>query len=135
MKNSLLALMLVSFLSACGGGGGGTAPADPPGTGGGGGGGSGSGGGSGGGGSTGPTAEEYRDAALILDIGTFGARYSDVESVAESGVDSWLDEQFTMPISLHEPIVRRYAAEYGFNNQDSPIPVGQFRRFAFLRMR
>ena len=33
MKNSLLALMLVSFLSACGGGGGGTAPADPPGTG------------------------------------------------------------------------------------------------------
>ena len=73
MKHSLIALVLVSFLSACGGGGGGSSPADPPGSGGGG---SGSGGGSGGGGSTGPTeptAEEYRDAALILDIGTFGA--------------------------------------------------------------
>ena len=132
MKHSLIALVLVSFLSACGGGGGGSTPADPPGSGGGG---SGSGGGGGGGGSTGPTeptAEEYRDAALILDIGTFGARYSDVESVAESGVDAWLDEQFTMPISLHEPIVRRYGAQYGFNNQDSPIPIAQFRRFAFF---
>ena len=136
MNHSLIALVLVSFISACGGGGSGSAPVDPPGTGGGGG--SGSGGGSGGGGSTGPTeptAEEYRDAALILDIGTFGARYSDVESVAEIGVDAWLDEQFTMPISLHEPIVRRYGAQYGFNNQDSPIPIGQFRRFAFSRTR
>ena len=107
-------------------------PVDPSGSGGGG---SGAGGGSGGGGSTGPsepTADAYRDAALILDIGTFGARYSDVESVAEIGVDTWLDEQFSMPISLHEPIVRRYAAQYGFDNQDSPIPVGQFRRFAFF---
>ena len=52
--------------------------------------------------------------------------------MAEIGVDTWLDEQFSMPISLHEPIVRRYAAQYGFNNQDSPIPVGQFRRFAFF---
>ena len=130
MKNSLTSLVLVSLLSACGGGGGST-PVDPPSSGGG----SGSGGGSSGGGATGPTgptAEEYRDAALILDIGTFGARYSDVEFVAESGVDAWLDEQFSLPISLHEPIVRRYGAQYGFNNQDSPIPVGQFRRFAFF---
>ena len=37
-----------------------------------------------------------------------------------------------MPISLHEPIVRRYGAQYGFNNQDSPIPIAQFRRFAFF---
>jgi len=131
MKNSLISLVLVSLLSACGGGGGSTS-VDPPSSGGVG---SDSGGGSGGGGATGPTeptAEEYRDAALILDIGTFGARYSDVESVAESGVDAWLDEQFSLPISLHEPIVRRYGAQYGFNNQDSPIPVGRFRRFAFF---
>jgi uncharacterized protein (DUF1800 family) len=52
--------------------------------------------------------------------------------VAESGVDAWLDQQFSMPISLHEPIVRRYGAQYGFNNQDSPIPIGLFRRFAFF---
>ena len=132
MKYYVIVLALMSLLSACGGGGGGSASVDPSGSGGGG---SGSGGGSGGGGSTGPsepTADAYRDAALILDIGTFGARYSDVESVAEIGVDTWLDEQFSMPISLHEPIVRRYAAQYGFNNQDSPIPVGQFRRFAFF---
>ena len=132
MKYYVITLALMSLLSACGGGGGGSASVDPSGSGGGG---SGAGGGSGGGGSTGPsepTADAYRDAALILDIGTFGARYSDVESVAEIGVDTWLDEQFSMPISLHEPIVRRYAAQYGFNNQDSPIPVGQFRRFAFF---
>jgi uncharacterized protein (DUF1800 family) len=125
MKHSLVALALLALLTACGGGGGGSPPVDPPG----------SGGGSGGGGSTGPsepTAEDYRDAALILDTGTFGARYSDVESVAESGVDAWLDQQFSMPISLHEPIVRRYGAQYGFNNQDSPIPIGLFRRFAFF---
>ena len=125
MKHSLVALALLALLTACGGGGGGSPPVDP----------AGSGGGSGGGGSTGPsepTAEDYRDAALILDTGTFGARYSDVESVAESGVDAWLDQQFSMPISLHEPIVRRYGAQYGFNNQDSPIPIGLFRRFAFF---
>ena len=125
MKHSLVALALLALLTACGGGGGGSPPVDPPG----------SGGGSGGGGSTGPsepTAEDYRDAALILDTGTFGARYSDVESVAESGVDAWLDQQFSMPISLHEPIVRVYGAQYGFNNQDSPIPIGLFRRFAFF---
>ena len=125
MKHSLVALALLALLTACGGGGGGSPPVDPPG----------SGGGSGGGGSTGPsepTAEDYRDAALILDTGTFGARYSDVESVAESGVDAWLDQQFSMPISLHEPIVRRYGAQYGFNNQDSPIPIGLYRRFAFF---
>ena len=125
MKYSLVALALLALLTACGGGGGGSPPVDPPG----------SGGGSGGGGSTGPsepTAEDYRDAALILDTGTFGARYSDVESVAESGVDAWLDQQFSMPISLHEPIVRRYGAQYGFNNQDSPIPIGLYRRFAFF---
>ena len=125
MKHSLVALALLALLTACGGGGGGSPPVDPPG----------SGVGSGGGGSTGPsepTAEDYRDAALILDSGTFGARYSDVESVAESGVDAWLDQQFSMPISLHEPIVRRYGAQYGFNNQDSPIPIGLFRRFAFF---
>ena len=29
MKHSLIALVLVSFLSACGGGGGGSTPADP----------------------------------------------------------------------------------------------------------
>ena len=125
MKHSLVALALLALLTACGGGGGGSPPVDPPG----------SGVGSGGGGSTGPsepTAEDYRDAALILDSGTFGARYSDVESVAKSGVDAWLDQQFSMPISLHEPIVRRYGAQYGFNNQDSPIPIGLFRRFAFF---
>ena len=125
MKHSLVALALLALLTACGGGGGGSPLVDPPG----------SGGGGGGGGSTGPsepTAEDYRDAALILDTGTFGARYSDVESVAESGVDAWLDQQFSMPISLHEPIVRRYGAQYGFNNQDSPIPIGLFRRFAFF---
>jgi uncharacterized protein (DUF1800 family) len=125
MKHSLVALALLALLTACGGGGGGSPPVVPPG----------SGGGSGGGGSTGPsepTAEDYRDAALILDTGTFGARYSDVESVAESGVDAWLDQQFSMPISLHEPIVRVYGAQYGFNNQDSPIPIGLFRRFAFF---
>jgi uncharacterized protein (DUF1800 family) len=126
MKNSLVALALLALLTACGGGGGGSSPPVVP---------PGSGGGSGGGGSTGPseaTAEDYRAAALILDTGTFGARYSDVESVAESGVDAWLDQQFSMPISLHEPIVRRYGAQYGFNNQDSPIPIGLFRRFAFF---
>lgn len=125
MKHSLVALALLALLTACGGGGGGSPPVDPPG----------SGVGSGGGGSTGPsepTAEDFRDAALILDSGTFGARYSDVESVAKSGVDAWLDQQFSMPISLHEPIVRRYGAQYGFNNQDSPIPIGLFRRFAFF---
>jgi uncharacterized protein (DUF1800 family) len=134
MKNSLVALVFVSLLAACGGGGGGSSTVDPPGTGGGGGSGSGSSG-SGGGGSAGPTeptAEDYQNAALVLDLGTFGARYSDIENVAEEGVDAWLEEQFSMPISLHEPIVRRYGAQYGFNNQDSPIPVGQFRRFAFF---
>ena len=58
MKHSLIALVLVSFLSACGGGGGGSTPADPPGSGGGG---SGSGGGGGGGGMHGAAEMERGD--------------------------------------------------------------------------
>ena len=130
MKHSLIVLVLVSFLPARGGGGGGSLPTDPPGSGGGGSGSGGSGGGATG--PTEPTAEDYRDAALILDIGSFGARYSDIESVAESGVDAWLDEQFMMPISLHETIVRRYGVQYGYDLQDSPIFPGLYRRFAFF---
>lgn len=132
MKNPLLGLILVSLLTACGGGAGGT-PSDPPGSNGGGSGSGGSGsGGSSGGGASGPSDEAYRTAALMLDLGSFGARYSDIEAVAEEGVEAWLDAQFAMPVTQHEPIVRRYGAQYSFNNQDSPIFPGLFRRFAFF---
>lgn len=108
------------LLVACGGGGGGSdRPAAPPGannpppaadpT---------------------PTAAELNEAAKLLARTTFGPSYDDINQAAEDGIGNWLDEQFAMPPSYHEPIVRRYLDEYGFDVNANP-PPGTFRRFAF----
>jgi uncharacterized protein (DUF1800 family) len=127
MIRSFVAAVMLSVLAACGGGGGSSSGLpNVPDTG---------GGGAGGGGSTlptEPTLEEYRDAALILDVATFGPRQSDIDAVAKTGVDDWLDTQFEMPITGHEPIVRRYGAQYGFDSQVSPVRPALYRRFAFF---
>ena len=107
MMRSFVAVVMLSVLAACGGGGGSSSGLpNVPDTG---------GGGTGGGGSTlptEPTLDEYRDAALILDVATFGPRQSDIDDVAKTGVEEWLATQFEMPITGHESIVRRYCAQY-----------------------
>jgi hypothetical protein len=126
MIRSFVAAVMLSVLAACGGGGSSSGLPNVPDTG---------GGGAGGGGSTlptEPTLEEYRDAALILDVATFGPRQSDIDAVAKEGVEDWLDRQFEIPITGHEPIVRRYGAQFGFDSQVSPIRPALYRRFAFF---
>jgi uncharacterized protein (DUF1800 family) len=127
MMRSFVAVVMLSVLAACGGGGGSSSGLpNVPDTG---------GGGTGGGGSTlptEPTLDEYRDAALILDVATFGPRQSDIDAVAKTGVEEWLATQFEMPITGHESIVRRYGAQYGFDSQMSPIRPALYRRFAFF---
>ena len=61
---------------------------------------------------------------------TFGPSYADIYDAADEGIENWLDRQFAMSPSLHEPIVRRYLDEYGFDINANP-PPGTFRRFAF----
>ena len=133
MRQLILTAVLMALV-ACGGGG---SPTSPPPTGGGTGTGTGTGSGTGtgtGGGtgsSSGPTAEELEAAALILDLTTFGATYDEIESVARLGTEGWLDNQLATAPSLHEPITRRYGAEYGYE-PGGLVPRPLYRRFAFL---
>ncbi|MEM7100071.1 MAG: DUF1800 domain-containing protein [Pseudomonadota bacterium] len=115
---SLLVASLITVLTACGGGGGGGSANPPP---------------------TSitpppaaqpPTQSELQAAAKFLSLATFGPTLEEIESVAESGTNDWLDTQFAMAPSRHLPIVVRYIDEYGFDFQTMPIP-SFYRRFAF----
>ncbi|MGE0621987.1 MAG: DUF1800 family protein [Pseudomonadales bacterium] len=116
----LVSVAFVVLLAACGGGGGGdSAPAPigsaqpiPPPT------------------PAAPTAAELAAASKLLARTTFGPSYGDIQEAAREGLDLWLDRQLAMAPSLHEPIVRRYLLEYGFDVTANP-PPGTFRRFAF----
>ncbi|MFC3093443.1 DUF1800 domain-containing protein [Alteromonas sediminis] len=47
-----------------------------------------------------PTLEEkQRDAARLLNQATFGARLTDIETVVEIGVESWISQQFALPVT------------------------------------
>ena len=106
------------LLTACGGGGGSDRPINPPVT------------------NNpppadpGPTIAQMEEASKLLARTTFGPSYADIYAAADEGIENWLDRQFTLPPSLHEPIVRRYLNEYGFDINANP-PPGAFRRFAF----
>ena len=115
----LLIFLLTLPLGGCGGGGGGDrAPAAaippvaaPPAP-------------------AGPTQAELESASKLLALATFGADFDAIDAAAREGLSVWLDRQFALTPSLHEPIVRRYLAEYGFDVNANP-PPGTFRRFAF----
>jgi uncharacterized protein (DUF1800 family) len=116
MKRFLL-FGAVLFLAACGGGGGGNdgqaapAPQIPPAP-------------------SAPGAAELAAASKLLARTTFGPSYDEIQAAAEQGADAWLEAQLVLPASFHEPIVRRYLQEYGFDIGANP-PPGTFRRFAF----
>lgn len=124
MSRELLSVVILLVLAGCGGGGGSSSidppPSDPAGN---------------GGGPvtpTDPTVSDYARAAKILDLTTFGPTVSEIDAVAREGIDWWLDDQFAQPASLHEPIVRRYGAQYGYELQNPVIFPGLYRRFAFF---
>jgi len=113
----IVTLLLALWLSGCGGGSGGSDQSPPSGT-------------------TppptpvDPSQAQFDAAAKLLDRATFGADYDAIDAAARQGLELWLDEQFALPPSYHEPIVERYLAEYGFDIGADP-PPGTFRRFAF----
>jgi len=106
-----LSVAALLTLSACGGGSGGGSAAPPPPP-------------------TGPTGAQLESASRLLDKTTFGADYALVDAVAREGNAAWLDRQFTLPPSIHLPIVQRYLTQYGFDLNANP-PPGTFRRFAW----
>jgi uncharacterized protein (DUF1800 family) len=116
------ALILGSLLliGACGGGGGSkarqpapVAPAPPP----------------------APTTAELNAASLLASQSTFGMSYEDIQAVAQSGREAWLDSQFGLPITRHTPIVadlvtRRTAGEFASFEEDIEFLIF-FRRFGW----
>ena len=125
MKYCIASAMFL-FLTACGGGGGGDSTPAAPITG------SGSG-------STPttpapsePSAADFKAAALMLDLATFGATGESLDAVAKVGSEAWLDEQLELPPSYHLPIVYRYGVEYGYDVLNGPVFPGLYRRFAFF---
>lgn len=45
------------------------------------------------------------DASRFLDQATFGATDSDIRHLSQIGYQAWLNEQFSLPQTLHEPVV------------------------------
>ncbi len=116
MMRTLVLILISTTLFACGGGGGGgggggQAPAPPP-------------------PDPEPTAAELQQASKLLSLTTFGPSYDDIYTAADMGSDAWLEQQLNLPATLHEPVVRRYIDEYGYDINATPSP-GTFRRFAF----
>lgn len=60
---------------------------------------------------------QLRDAARLAQQATFGMPYEALEPMARAGLEQWLSEQFSAPVTLHGPAVydivnRRAAGEF-----------------------
>lgn len=89
-RTGLPVFALVTFLAGCGGGGGeSAAPPAPPAP---------------------PTAAELNAASRFLSQATFGMPFEAVDAVARQGHAAWLDAQFNLPASLHEPLIDDFVA-------------------------
>ncbi len=102
--------------------------------------------GCGGGGSPGPDApaplppppvsrDELLAASRFSAAATFGLSYAEIEAMARSGNEAWLEAQFAQPVTLHVPIVdqlvlRREAGEFAEFEDDIEL-LTRFRRFAW----
>jgi len=110
-------LIATLFVSACGGGGGGggnPTPTDPP---------------------ADPTAAELSAASRFAAQATFGMSFDEIDALARQSKETWLNRQFTMPVSDHVSIVtdlvqRRDAGEFAAFEQDIEYLI-LFRRFAW----
>ncbi|MGI9324634.1 MAG: DUF1800 domain-containing protein [Pseudomonadales bacterium] len=100
-----LSALLLLVLGACGGGGGGSSrnnPAPPI-------------------GNPAPpqplTQAQLNSASMIAAQSTFGLTYEAIVDIAETGPETWLDEQFAVPVTTHKSLVdellnARAAGEY-----------------------
>ncbi|MEM8546732.1 MAG: DUF1800 domain-containing protein [Pseudomonadota bacterium] len=104
----MIPALLAAMLVACGGGGGGgtTAPpvsnTPPPRT---------------------LTKAELDDASRFAGQATFGLTYAELEALARSDQNTWLNTQFSLPVTLHSPTVvdivtRRAAGEFDAFEED-----------------
>lgn len=58
---------------------------------------------------------EHVAAARLLNQSTYGASYADIEYVSQLGQQAWLNEQFSLPVELHLPLVSPYAEHEDFS--------------------
>ncbi len=119
LRQAVIAAMALS-LSACGGGGSGNSPQAPP---------------------PNPppvpppTTAELNDASRFAAQATFGMSFNEIDALARAGKESWLLEQFALPVSDHRSIVadlvaRRDAGEFAAFETDIEYLI-MFRRLAW----
>ena len=111
-------LALAVFLSGCGGGGGSSSAvrevvlANQP-----------------------PTTAEIRAAGRLASQATFGLIYDDIVLLAKDGHETWLDEQFALPATLHKPVVTQLMETLSQNGLPSTMTEVEhkvrFRRYAW----
>ena len=128
---NLILSALVAMATACGGGGGGggnSTPAQSP----------------------GPVApptptdpaptptgmDALHSASRLASRATFGMDYAAIEQLAAQGEAAWLEQQFSLPPELHDPIVdqllaRQAAGEFAAIEQESKNIEFAFRRLAW----
>ncbi len=81
------------------------------------------------------STDALNEASRFADSATFGLPYADIEALATSGTDDWLDAQFQAPVTLHRPLVeslvaRRDTGEFDAVEDDIELLIS-FRRYAW----
>lgn len=57
-----------------------------------------------------PLDETVESASRLAARATFGLNFQALEALAERGSEAWLEAQFSLPVGLHEPVVRELLA-------------------------
>ena len=117
-----LTLATLLMLVACGGGGGGSSPVDnspapapQP---------------------AAPTLEQLQSASRLASRASYGMNFQAIEALAVQGEQAWLEQQFALPVGLHEPIVdellaRQLAGEFEDLEREFENIEFVFRRMAW----
>ncbi len=58
-----------------------------------------------------PSLEKRREAARLLQQGTWGATLTEILRTAEIGPDAWLGEQFAAPLATYTALAEQYLAQ------------------------
>ncbi len=82
-----------------------------------------------------PTVSQLQDASRLASFATFGLPFEAIDQIARTGLETWLEDQFALPVTTQRAIVddlitRREAGEFTTFETDIELLIA-FRRYAW----